>query len=479
MHAFVLLGLSAFLLCLFFTPIFRDLFLRAGLVDHPDGERRFHIVAVPRMGGVPIVVSYAAALLLAVFFNPVGGRMYIQHQQLFTALLPAAAIIFVTGLLDDLIGLKPWQKLIGQFAGSILAVTLGVRLSLPHVSPALCAVISVVWLISCANAVNLIDGMDGLAAGVGLLASLCVLIVALREGNVGLALAVAPLAGCLLAFLRYNFAPASVFLGDCGSLTIGFVLGCFALIWSHAGSSLLGLSAPLMALALPLIDVCLAIGRRFLRSTPIFQGDRGHIHHMVLGLGFSTRAAALLLYGVCCISASLAILATFSNKSLAVPILALFLTLVVLGIGRLGYVEFSAVLKIFSTLLLRRAVQDQIYLEELRGELQVAADAEAWWRIVCRACTRLDFASARLELPGLSFYEQFVPTHELPACHIHLGLGTHGSLVLTRLAERSSPRAMMSVLHQLQMTIRDKVTLSEAESRSAAHRGNTAVIHAA
>ena len=456
MHAFFLLGTSAFLMCLFFTPICRDLFFFFGLVDRPDGDRKFHLRAVPRMGGIPIALSYALALLLAFRMNPSGGRLYIQHHGVFTALLPAATVIFATGLLDDLIGLKPWQKLLGQLTGAVLAVALGASFSLHHVPVWLSAVVSVVWLVACANAINLIDGMDGLATGVGLLATLCTLVVAIRGGNIGLALATVPLAGCLLGFLRYNFSPASVFLGDCGSLTIGFVLGCFSLIWSQKDGTILGVVAPLMALALPLLDVLLAIGRRFLRSRPIFQGDRGHIHHMVLSKVSSPRSAVLVLYGVCCVSASLAILASMHGRNIGWVVLALFVFLVVVGIAHLGYVEFAAARKTVSTLFLRRAVQDQIFLQELDRRLDKADHPEEFWQIVCTAASHLSFSSAQMQLSGYGFHEHFTTGEEVPSCRIHLGLGEDGYLVLTRTDEHLPPRAMMSILAHLQTAIRAK-----------------------
>ena len=458
MHALYLLGISAFLMCLYLTPICRDLFFFFGLVDQPDSDRKFHLRPVPRMGGIPIALSYGFALLLTWYFNPNGSRIYVQHQGVFLALLPAAAVVFTTGLLDDVFGLKPWQKLAGQLVGAILAVSLGASLSLNHVPFWVSACVSVVWLIACANAINLIDGMDGLATGVGLLATLCTLVVAIRGGNVGLALATVPLAGCLLGFLRYNFSPASVFLGDCGSLTIGFVLGCFSLIWSQKDGTVLGVVAPLMALALPLIDVCLAIGRRFLRARPIFQGDRGHIHHMVLSKGFSTRSAVLLLYGVCCICASLAILASMHNRGLGWPIFFLFCILVVVGIARLGYVEFAAARKIVSTLFLRRAVQDQIFLEELTLAMDKAENPDSWWQIVRTASSHLNFASAHMELFGCSFKEQFTDHHDSTSCSIHLGLGDGSFLLLTRTDEHLPPRAMMSILANLQNAIRSQVS---------------------
>ena len=426
---------------------------------------------MPRVGGIPIALSYAGALLIVFLFNPGGGKLYIQHEHLFHVLLPAAAIIFITGLIDDLFGLRAWQKLAGQLVGSVLAVSLGARLAIMPTHPSVSFVLSIVWLVGCSNAVNLIDGMDGLATGVGLFATLTTLLVAFLSGNHGLALATVPLAGCLLAFLRYNFAPASVFLGDCGSLTIGFVLGCFGLVWSQRTGTLLGMLCPLMVLALPLLDVALAIGRRYLRRVPIFRPDRSHIHHMVLGLGFSTRDAALLLYAVCGLCASLAVLETVSQRNLHWPILIFFCVLVLAGIGRLNYIEFKAARKILFGSSMRSAVQDEIYLHELDESLLRADDFEAWWTIVRSSCSDLNFASAQFEYNGQTFQEHFVLTSEAPSCRIHLGSSNTGHLLLTRLPEAAPPRLMMAVLHRLHGSLnRQEIlpTMSQLRATTAA-----------
>ena len=156
-----------------------------------------------------------------------------------------------------------------------------------------------VWLVGCTNAFNLIDGMDGLAAGVGLVATVTMLLAALTQNNLPLVLATIPLAGCLLGFLRYNFSGASVYLGDCGSLSLGFLLGCFGALWSDKSVTLVALTVPLLAVSIPLLDVVLSIVRRFLRNRPIFQADRGHIHHRLLDRGLSPRSAVLTMYGLC------------------------------------------------------------------------------------------------------------------------------------------------------------------------------------
>ena len=460
-HSLLALALCSFGLCLALTPLCRDTFRRLGLVDRPDAERRFHIREVPRIGGLPIMLSYAGALFLMLAFHPGGGRLYIQHKELFMQLLPAAAVIFLTGLIDDIFGLRPWQKLVGQLVAAVLALSLGARVVFPHLPPWASLLFSLFWLIGCTNAFNLIDGMDGLATGISLIASFTTAVVALLTGNLGLALATAPLTGCLLAFLIYNFNPASVFLGDCGSLTIGFLLGCFSLIWSQHTTTILGMAAPLMALALPLLDVVLAITRRFLRRVPITQGDRGHIHHMILGRGFSTRATTLILYAVCGISASLAVLDTFTRIGFGWPILVLFCVLVLFGIDQLGYVEWKAAGSLISRINMRQAVHDEIYLVELRRKMLQAANPDMCWAIVRNVCHDFEFASARMEFAGSSYTEQFIETNEEPLFRLQLHLGARDYLVLTRASSRAAPRTMLTVLDQFQTYAVEKSLLLE------------------
>ena len=473
MNAILGLGLLAFLVCLITTPLVRNLFLRLNIVDHPDGDRKLHVRPIPRIGGIPIAFSYAAALGLMLLFAPSGARIRIQHEHLVWALLPATALIFITGLIDDLIGLKPWQKLSGQAIAAALAVSLGARMAPIYGGTGFShwaeLVLSFVWLVGCTNAVNLIDGLDGLASGVGLFATGTTLVAAILQGNTGLAMATIPLVGCLLAFLRYNFAPASVFLGDSGSLTIGFMLGCFGLIWSQHSGSLLGMAAPLMALALPLIDVSLSIGRRFMRSRPIFGADRGHIHHMVLALGFKPRDAALILYGFCGIAAFLAILLNVASLRHLRPLTLLaFCSLVFAGVNCLGYVEFSAVRRTLSKKKILRVLQDEIYLQELDRLLTGAETVEDCWVVVRNACIDLRFASVRMYLLGASYEETLAGRVDDISWEMTLSLGRNGHLSLTRVAESKVPVLMMSALHLLQESIKGKeLFLTEPASQIA------------
>lgn len=459
MHALIAFWVLSFTLCILLTPLCRDLFLRFGIVDHPDAHRKLHIRPIPRIGGVPIVLSYAGALAILLLVAPHGASVFVRHSRLLVALLPAAAVIFLTGLLDDLLTLQPWQKLGGQILGGALAVSLGARLTLisGHVVSLWISVpLSLLWLIGCTNAINLIDGLDGLATGVSLFAAGTMAIVAIVQGNWGLAMATVPLTACLLAFLRYNFSPASVFLGDSGSLTIGFLLGCFSLIWSQNSGSLLGVAAPMMALALPLIDVGLSISRRMLRNRPVFQGDRGHIHHMVLALGFTPRAAALVLYGVSALAAFLALLQSFLDYHYRGLVILVFVILTSTGISLLGYVEVSAARRTLSHRKVFRMLKEEIFLQDLQQSLHRVHSVGECWLVLRNACHDLSFSSVQMLLHGEAYEANFLSHLNDASWTLTVSLGRHGHVILTRTEKSRSPGLMIAVIDHFESFVRER-----------------------
>ena len=454
------LGTIGFLLCFVLTPVCRYVAKRLKLLDQPDSHRKLHATPIPRLGGFAIMTSYAVTILLVISLAPASERIYIQHLELIRILLPSAAIIFLTGVVDDIFNVKPLQKLLGQFAGAGLAIGLGM-----HYAPGLLTIgsnaiplwlnlpLTFVWLILCTNAVNLIDGLDGLAAGVGLLATITTLLAGLFTGNSGLVLATMPLAGALLAFLFYNFAPASIYLGDCGSLTIGFLLGGFSLAWSHHSRNHFSLLAPLMVLALPLLDAGLAILRRYLRNTPIFGGDRGHIHHMVMARGFETKHAALILYAVCAVAASLAMLQSLGSRYLHIAILFLFVLLVLAGLQYLRYVEFNAAFRALTRHSVVRVMREEIYLEDLQQKFDSLRTAEECWKAVVSVCEELNFSNIELYLHETYFHRAVESEHPLCDWSLTIPIGERGYLRLQRPNLIKPPTIAMSVIDVMQRSL--------------------------
>src|SRR5271154_5159242 len=379
MFLILTLGALSVLLALILTPVIRDRIGKFGFLDHPDGVRKKHATAVPRVGGIAIVLAYVGTFAIA-FALPF-SHAYLLHRALpnILHLALAGSVIFVTGVLDDRLRLSAWKKLAGIVAAAVLAYAAGIRVDI-HILhslpawPGLGFALTVIWLVGCTNAFNLIDGMDGLAAGVGLVATVTMLIAALTQGNLPLALATMPLAGCLLGFLRYNFNGASVFLGDGGSLLIGFLLGCYGALWSEKSVTLIALTVPLLAFSIPLLDVVLSILRRYLRNKPIFAPDRGHIHHKLLDRGFSPKTSVLIIYGFCSMVAILSLMMSSMQSRFTPLIVIAFCLLAWFGIRHLEYAEFAMAGRMFWQGIFRQIIDSETKLLDFEKALGQSAN---------------------------------------------------------------------------------------------------------
>src|ERR1019366_2648844 len=376
----------AFLFALILTPLVRNAANRMGLVDKPDAERKFHLGSVPRVGGVSVALAYALAMGF-IYVAPYRNVPFDIPGSISAALklAPAAIVILLIGLADDIRGLRPWQKLLGEVAAAVLAYEAGFGIHVfrgQPISDWLSPIVTVVWLVGCTNALNLIDGIDGLAAGVGVFAALTTFVAALIHGSLELALVTAPLAGALIGFLRYNFNPASIFLGDSGSLFIGFLLGCFGTLWSQKSATALGMMAPLIALAMPLLDTVLTIGRRLLRRQSLFTGDRAHIHHRLLDHGLTPRRVALVLYGACGLAAAFSLLQDVVHNQFGGLIIVLFCGAAWIGVQHLGYAEFGIAGRLVLGGSFRGLVNTQLHLQQFERSLYQADNLDEAWALI-------------------------------------------------------------------------------------------------
>jgi UDP-GlcNAc:undecaprenyl-phosphate GlcNAc-1-phosphate transferase len=422
MRELLILAGSAFLLALILTPLCRNLFRRLGVVDHPDRERKLHERPVPHMGGVPIVLAYVASFFLVTFFVDRSGI----NLSLLFRVAPATVMIFAIGVVDDWLGLKPLEKLAMQIIAGGWAFTLGVQitgLAKYQLSPWLSAPVTIIWLIACTNAFNLIDGVDGLAAGVGLFATATTLIAALMQHNLPLALATAPLAGALIGFLRYNFNPATIFLGDSGSLTVGFLLGCFGVLWSQKSATILGMTAPLMALSIPILDVCLSVARRFLRRQPIMDADRGHIHHRLLDRGLSPRRVVLLLYGMCGLAAVFSLFQSMAVNHYSAAVILVFCAVAWVGIQNLGYDEFNQARRMILAGGFREALNSQLALRVFQESLTAAGTIEKRWDLLQEAGRQFGFSEVRWRADGVLYHALTGNEYRETDWHLRISLG--------------------------------------------------------
>jgi len=382
---------KAFLIAIILTPIVRDVFRSYNMVDRP-GQRKIHAYPIPRVGGIAIAVAYGVALLTTPAVGAAAGPSVWQ-------VLPGATVVFLTGLLDDFLPLKPVFKIVGLVVAASLVFFSGLHVGDLAGQPVpvwLDYPLTVFWLLLTANALNLIDGLDGLCAGMGLVATLTLFAAAMLRHNIGLAHATFPLVGALLGFLCYNINPATVFLGDSGALLIGFLLGCYGMIWTQKASTVLSMLVPLLALSIPLLDVSLSVLRRLLRNQPIFTADRRHIHHRLLDRGFSARQAVWALFLFAALAAALALLtiSPWGGKS-QIVVIVLFCAAAGIGIHQLRYWEFDIAGQFLFGGGLKRALDGRLRLERLTWELERASDEKSWWAILVEGARGLGVSEIR------------------------------------------------------------------------------------
>lgn len=299
-YYFIAFG-AAMIGALAMTPLVRHLAVRLGAVDVPE-DRKVHEKETPTLGGLAIYGS----LILGIGVYLAMGNQKISSDLL--GVVIGATVIVVFGAMDDVRGLSPLSKIFGQVLAAGVLVIMGVqiqnirvpRMVVVSLSPELSVIVSLLWVVAFINVINLIDGLDGLAAGITCITSFAMFYFATQTGvggaYVDAALISIVMAGATLGFLRYNFNPASIFMGDSGSMLLGFLLGAVTIQGVLKSIAAVALFVPLVALAIPIVDTGMAIIRRVRRGQPITHADKEHVHHRLLNMGHSHRQAVLLLY---------------------------------------------------------------------------------------------------------------------------------------------------------------------------------------
>jgi len=274
------------------TPLIGKFALKFGIVDKPNA-RKIHTRPIPLMGGLAIYFSFF--LGISIFTG--------LESQMLKALFYSCSFIVFVGILDDVYDLRPHVKLMGQITAAVIFVALGMHIEFitnPFGGMFYLGLggipLTILWLVAMSNVVNFLDGLDGLAAGVSIIAALAVFIVSVMRGQYMVASLTIALVGSSLGFLRHNFNPARIFMGDSGAMFLGFALAAIAVQGSVKGAMALGLVVPALAFGVPIADTAFAIIRRKKKGQPISQADRGHIHHRLLDRGFSQRQAVVHIY---------------------------------------------------------------------------------------------------------------------------------------------------------------------------------------
>jgi len=396
---FAIFSLSL-LLSFVLTRYVRDFASRRGWVAVPSQDRHLHVSPLPRLGGVAIFISFSltimAAAAMAFHFHHL--RSAFAPNTLLTILVPAS-LVFLLGVYDDLYTVGPYVKFAVQALAASMLFMGGLRiLNIPvlfgnHQLPWFVGLpFTILWVLAITNAFNLIDGLDGLAAGSALFSTLVVFVVTLLNGYSLVTVMTMALAGAILGFLRYNFNPATIFLGDSGSLFIGFLLSALALAGAQKSPTIVAVAIPVVSFGLPILETSLSILRRLISGRPLFTADREHIHHKLLQHGFTHRQVVIVLYAVSAVFALLSLFLLWPTGS------SLGLVLAVLGIGiwfgvqHLGYLELGELGRVAQrTFEQRQIVINNLAIRRATEELKAVRDYDQIRRVLEAAFSCNDF----------------------------------------------------------------------------------------
>jgi len=367
------------------TPLVRDSAVRRGALDHAWSSRKVHARPVPRLGGVAIVAAFWLPLVALYFVNSVVGGMFWARPEAVAGLFAGGLAIAALGVYDDLKGADARKKFAVQFAVGALMYALGFRIDSvtnPFGDPVALGLlglpVTMLWFAGMVNAMNLIDGLDGLAGGVAFIGLGSTFALAALGGDPLMMLFSAALAGAVLGFLFYNFNPASIFMGDTGSMFLGFVLAAAAIQTHQKSSTAVVLIAPVVALGLPIGDTLLAMLRRALRGRPMFQADREHIHHLLLAKGWSTRQACLALYAVAALLGAAGVtLARMASSWGAILLLASLVAAGAVFLRWLGYARLERLPEVAE--LRRRNLQMRAGVRSALEDLRRAETPRQVW----------------------------------------------------------------------------------------------------
>jgi UDP-GlcNAc:undecaprenyl-phosphate GlcNAc-1-phosphate transferase len=414
MLALILIFTLGLLLNLALTPIFRTLARKVGLVDKPDGRRKLQSNAIPVAGGPALIITVMATVGLAAAFADYLGSGVNFHPDFLLVLLAASTIICVVGIIDDAVGLRGRYKLLGQFLAVGVVIACGIQVHRVNVFDVEVELgifsipLTLFLLLGAINSLNLLDGMDGLLGSVGLIVCATFGAMAVICGKMDAAWIAFALAGALLGFLKYNLPPASVYLGDSGSMLVGLSVGVLAIQASLKGPASVALIAPACVLVVPIFDTAAAIVRRKLIGRSIFSSDRGHLHHCLLQRGISCRRSLLIVVSLCMIG-MVGGLASIRYRSESAAVLAGLSIVMTLIVTRLfGYNETRLILKrirYLSQLALRNQKPDSAAI--LAVNIQGKINWQPVWNILLGCSERLGLRRVRLDIEDALHGESF------------------------------------------------------------------------
>jgi len=399
---------TAFVLSLILTPLARWLGTRLKAFDYPT-DRKIHVRPIPRTGGLAIIISVILTNIIFSFIYPEKRLLFVMHSQL-SILALGFIFIFLVGFLDDFKRLGPKVKFLCQILAASMAFYAGVRIETffgINIHGIFFNIfswaITVFWFLLIINAVNLIDGLDGLAAGVVFIAVFVLIIVCEVHGDSFTTYKLTILAGVLLGFLRYNFNPASIFMGDGGSYFLGYAIAALSIMASAKTTLGMSILIPLVILGVPVFDTLIAPLRRFFSGKKLFYPDNKHIHHLLLSKGLTQKKVVLIIYGITVALCVLALLTIFLRNNIVTGIIVtLIVIMALIAVNKLGYLEYVILDKIIGwfrdiTDASRNSTFSGTFLT-LAGELGKTDNLKSFWVKACQTFEFMQIEAAELRI---------------------------------------------------------------------------------
>jgi len=384
------------LLALIVTPIIVWIAHRLKVTDFIN-PRKIHTKSIPRIGGVAVFISSTALIITVLLLDNSIGQAFRSMRAQVVTLLAAGLFIFLVGLVDDMRPISAWYKLFAQIAAAAALPLAGVKIESINVANLftinfgwLSLPITVFWITGVINAVNLIDGLDGLAAGISAVTCAIIAVFALSINQPLMVIFMLALLGSLSGFLFFNFNPARIFLGDCGSMFLGFLLGSASVMCAFKSGTIVALALPALALGLPIFDTAFSVLRRYLGRWGIMSPDRSHLHHRLLDMGLRHRHVVIIMYGITLLAAGMGMFMIITRGGGTIAIFFCVILLLILFFRLAGVVQVRdiiAKLK-YKRALSKDASEDFHIFEELHLQIPQAASFRKWWQMVSDAAQR-------------------------------------------------------------------------------------------
>lgn len=405
MKTYLVVYFGSVLVAMLLVPIVSRLAKRYHVVDQP-GPRKVHQVPLPRVGGIAFVIATLALVLPMFFLNNAVGESFRQSRAQFITLLAGAGFMFAIGLIDDLRPVRGGLKLLGLIAAALAVCASGATV---HASSAgswfvlrtgwAAWLLTVCWIVGITVCVSLLDGLDGLAAGIAAMVCGILVILALWSSQTAMAVLMLALLGGVTGFLFFNFYPAKIFMGDCGSLFLGFMIGAGSIICQTKTSALVGLALPFLVLGVPILDTGLVIASRaVIERRSLFAPDRDHLHHRLLKLGLHHRAAVIVMYAMTAIGASIGIFVLSTSGTWSIGLLVGGIALLFSMFACLHRGRYSILLKGLKRNLdvARQAKTQKQSFENAQVQMRESRSFPAWWQTLCDMGEQMHFQSVGL-----------------------------------------------------------------------------------